>query len=289
MSTKSPLFILILLMLCVFLLNGFAQEYTQWHLPDGAKARIGKGSINHISFSPDGARLAVATSIGVWIYDAQTGKEISLIKVNYRGPSLKDRVAFSPDGKTIATGTWSSGRGIELWDVEAGKKITTLKKNIGTIYDLEFSPDGKMLSCASLHRGVEYHMWEVDSGREVARFNGEQEFYSYGAFVMSPGARLIASAGKGKIFLWDVATRSIRHALDSPENYLWELAFSPDNKTLVSSGRNVILWDTETGNQISKLDRQIYSVNALTYSPDGKILAGGGLRWENHIVGYRTA
>ena len=275
MSTKPLLFISILLILCVFLLNGFAQDYTQWHLPDGAKTRIGKGSIGHISFSPDGTRFAVATSIGVWIYDAQTGKEISLIKVNYRGLRLRDRVAFSPDGKTFATGNWLSARGIELWDVETGEKITTLKKHIGGVYDLEFSPDGKMLSCGSLYKGVEYHMWEVDSGREVAKFKEEQESYSYSVFEMSPGARLIASAGKGKIFLWDTATRSLKHALDLPESYIWGLTFSPDNKTLVSSGNNVILWDTETGKQISKLDRQIRTVNPLTYSPDGKILAGG--------------
>jgi len=277
MSTKPFLFILILLMLCVFLLNGFAQEFTQWHLPDSAKARIGKGNINHISFSPDGARLAVATSIGVWIYDAQTGKEISLIKVKYRGLRFRDRVAFSPDGKTFATGNWLQARGIELWDVETGEKITTLKKHIGGVYDLEFSPDGKMLSCGSLYKGVEYHMWEVDSGREVAGFKGEQESYSYSAFVMSPGARLIASTSKGKIFLWDTATHSLRHTIDFPESYVQGLTFSPDNKTLVSSGSNVLLWDTETGNQISKLDldRGIYSVDALTYSPDGKILAGG--------------
>ena len=275
MPKKLLIYFTILLIPCLFLLSGFAQDYTQWHLPDGAKARIGKGTINHISFSPDGTRLAVATSIGVWIYDAQTGKEISLIKVNFRSPLTVNRVAFSPDGKTLATGNGVLGGNLDLWDVETGEKIITLKKNIGRIYALEFSPDGKMLSCGSLYRGVEYYMWEVDSGREVARFTGEQESYSYGAFVMSPGARLIASAGKGKIFLWDIATRSLRHALDFPENYAWGLAFSPDNKTLVSSGRNVILWDTETGNKISKLGGDIYSVNTLTYSPDGKILAGG--------------
>ncbi len=277
MPTKLLIPITILLIMCLFLLNGFAQDYTQWHLHDGAKARIGKGNINHISFSPDGARLAVATSIGVWIYDAQTGKEISLIKAYNRGLRLRDRVAFSPDGKIFATGNWLPARGIELWDVETGEKITTLKKHIGGVYDLEFSPDGKMLSCGSLYKGVEYHMWEVDSGREVAGFKGEQESYSYSAFVMSPGAHLIASTDKGKIFLWDTATRSLRHVLDFPESYVRGLTFSPDNKTLVSGDRNVILWDTETGNKISKLDldRGIYSVNTLTYSPDGKILAGG--------------
>ncbi len=55
-------------------------EYTRWELPEGAKARLGKGSINDIKFAPDGTRFAVATTIGVWMYDAQTGAEISLFK-----------------------------------------------------------------------------------------------------------------------------------------------------------------------------------------------------------------
>jgi WD40 repeat protein len=143
MSSKLLFYITILLIPYVFLLNGFAQEYTQWHLPDGAEARLGKGSINDVTFSPDGKLLAVATSIGVWIYDAQTGKEISLIKVNFRSLLTIHRVAFSPDGEILATGNWVLGGNIELWDVKTGEKIVTLKENIGRVYKLEFSPDGK--------------------------------------------------------------------------------------------------------------------------------------------------
>ena len=52
--------------------NIFAQDSSQWHLPEGAKARLGKGEINEIAYSPDGTRLAVASSIGVWLYDTAT-------------------------------------------------------------------------------------------------------------------------------------------------------------------------------------------------------------------------
>ena len=46
-------------------------DYTKWHLPEGAKLRLGKGYINEIAYSPDSSRLAVASSIGIWIYDAE--------------------------------------------------------------------------------------------------------------------------------------------------------------------------------------------------------------------------
>ena len=71
-------------------------EYIRWQLPEGAKVRLGKGSINDIKFSPDGTRFAVATTIGVWMYDAQTGKEISLFKGDRQ--DIKG-VAFSKDGR----------------------------------------------------------------------------------------------------------------------------------------------------------------------------------------------
>ena len=54
-------------------------EYTKWQLPEGAITRFGKGTVNDIKFSPDGTQFAVATTIGVWIYDAKTGNENSLL------------------------------------------------------------------------------------------------------------------------------------------------------------------------------------------------------------------
>ena len=78
MKKSKLLYTVCLLIPCLLLSNGFAQEYAaQWHLPEGAKARLGKGSINDAEFSPDGTRLAIASDIGIWIYDAHTGTELA--------------------------------------------------------------------------------------------------------------------------------------------------------------------------------------------------------------------
>ena len=64
---KRTLFFVILTLIListVYLPNTFAQDYTQWNLPEGAKARLGKGRITEIKYSPDGTKLAVACSIG---------------------------------------------------------------------------------------------------------------------------------------------------------------------------------------------------------------------------------
>ena len=114
---KKGLFLkLSLLFIAVLCLqNGFAQDYTRWGLPDGAKARLGKGWILDFAYSPDGTRLAVGTSIGIWLYDANTGAELSLLTGH---TDWVWSVAFSPDGGTLASGSLDDT--IRLWDANTG-------------------------------------------------------------------------------------------------------------------------------------------------------------------------
>ena len=56
------------------------QDYTTWDsLPEGVKARLGKGEVEDVAYSPDGKYLAVASSIGIWLYDAETYQALSLL------------------------------------------------------------------------------------------------------------------------------------------------------------------------------------------------------------------
>ncbi|MCY4554004.1 MAG: hypothetical protein OXC79_10045, partial [Candidatus Poribacteria bacterium] len=102
---KTKLFLIVFTFIfcsSAFLPISSAQDYTTWGLPEGATKRLGKGGINEIAYSPDGTRLAVASSIGIWIYDAQTGEELDLLT----GHSFSvSSVAFSPDGRQIASGS----------------------------------------------------------------------------------------------------------------------------------------------------------------------------------------
>ncbi|MDE0021940.1 MAG: hypothetical protein OXT69_11250 [Candidatus Poribacteria bacterium] len=94
---------------------------SQLGLPDGAKLRIGRGRINSLAYSPYGRRLAVAGSIGVWIYDALFGREIALLRGH---TELVLSAEYSPDGKRIVSG--SGDKTVRIWDAGSGKELKTL-------------------------------------------------------------------------------------------------------------------------------------------------------------------
>ena len=109
------------------------QDYSRVNLPDGAIARLGKGGVSYrdrgIAFSPDGRRLALATSMGVWLYDAETFDELALLTGHKEEVNT---VAFSPDGTKLASGSGFHLPGtLKLWDVETGRNIATLASTGG--------------------------------------------------------------------------------------------------------------------------------------------------------------
>ena len=132
----------LLLTLMIALLPAAAQANGQWGLPEGAKLRIGKGRITEIEFSPDGQLLAVASAIGVWLYDVPAFREVALL-TGHTNPVIS--VDFSADGQTLASvddGGTRDGPMICLWDANTGTLLKTLPGHPGTISGVDFSPDG---------------------------------------------------------------------------------------------------------------------------------------------------
>ena len=125
------LMLTLLLAILTFAGIGLAEDYTQWHLPEGAKVRLGKGSISEIAYSPDGRHLAIGGSIGIWIYDAKTGEDLNLLTGDTDGV---ESVTFSPDGRTLASGVRDDT--IRLSDVRTGAHLRTLEGHIGPVYSV---------------------------------------------------------------------------------------------------------------------------------------------------------
>ena len=85
-----------LTLLPLFLCSTSSQDYMQWGLPEGVKARLGKGTISDITYSPDGTRIAVASSIGIWLYDTNSHQAVALLTGKMSGADLC--VTFNTDG-----------------------------------------------------------------------------------------------------------------------------------------------------------------------------------------------
>ena len=187
----------LLILLTLFSPNTFAQDYTQLGLPEGAKARLGKGTIFEIVYSPDGIRLAVASSSGIWLYDTTTHQEVVLL-TGHTSPVTS--ITFSPDGRTLASG--SEDGTIRLWDVVTGAPQRTLTGHTDWVLSVAFSPDGRTLASGSDDQTV--RLWDGVTGASQRTLTGHTDWVYSVAF--SPDGRTLASgSGDGTTLLWDIA------------------------------------------------------------------------------------
>ena len=265
----------------------YAQDSPQWHLPEGTKARLGKGAINEIAYSPDSTKLAAATAIGVWLYDVQTGKELQLLATE---PVAVQNIAFSPDStKLVSSGI---GAPISLWNVESGRLLRTFPvESSRSNYGVAYSPDGKIIASHGEIGTVQ--IWNSDTGENIRTLTGQETWRSLNSITFSPDGKTLATGWlNGTICLWDVNTGTIKHTLTDHEGWVLSLQFFPDGKTLVSGSgaqdHTIRLWDVNTGNLIRTLDEHYDWILDVAVSPHGNILIACDNHYEIRIWNLNT-
>ena len=277
----------------VFALNSFAQDYTRFNLPEGAIARYGKGAIRAMAYSPDGNHFAVASSTDIWLYDANTGAELSLLA---RRPTHSiSSVVYSPDGRTIAG---LGNQVITLWDTATGHRKVTLDDTSIYFTGFAYSPDSRTfaVSMDTPNRGgiVMVNLYDVDTGVTKGTLIEEPGSASRGiriGFLQTPGNTLAYSPDgrtlavvihpwgrekKGMVNLYDVGTGEIRGTLTGFEYPVTGLAYSPDGRTVATVNRwdrTLQLWDVGTGRVKTTLEWDAEYLSSFAYSPDGRTLA----------------
>jgi eukaryotic-like serine/threonine-protein kinase len=231
-----------------------------------------------VAISQDGRFLAGGAGwwgqpgeIGVW--DLATHKPLQ----HFTEEQGVGAVAFSPDGKLLAWGSWSSH--VRVLDWAARKEVADLP--VAGVARLAFSPDGTLLATVCENKTAE--LWDVARGQLLADLEGDR--FRFQCVTFSPdGRRVLAGGGDWKpggvsqAVAWDVAGKDQVLKLVGHQGTVLSVAYSPDGKVIATGAadRTVRLWDADTGDNLRTLRGHQGLVESVAFAPGGKALVSGG-------------
>lgn len=248
------------------------------------------GNVNGLIFSADGSTLfaasgenAVSGQIKIW--NVADGRLLRVID-GHRDTIYA--LALSPDGKTLASGSYDQQ--IKLWSTETGAEVKTLRGHNGAVFGLAFRPDGKILASASADRTVK--LWDTATGARkdtLIQPTKEQVAVAWSA----DGKRLAAAGFDNRIRVWEVRPDAketmnpllvARYAHEQP---ISRIVWSADGRTLASGAQDgtVKLWDAAEIKERALLEKQPDWPSALVFA-DAQIIVG---RLDGTFAAYTLA
>lgn len=261
---------ILFLCLAVFLTNAGAQD-----LPTGAIARlnIGEGPINAIAYSRSENRLAVAAANNIYIYDANTYKELMML-AGHTDSVLS--LAFSPNGKFLVSG--GSDKTVRLWEAETGKLRRVREEHTAPVNTVAFSANGKRFWSGSSKDDTIRSWYPRDGGRWSSQSSPREVDLIAIACSYRGEVKARVLSGTPQQCLVEVPRLGVWRITTGHEDSINVLTLYPDGKTLAtgSADKTIQLWNkADTDNPLYTLTGHTGGITAMDFSVDGKSLASG--------------
>ncbi|WP_197446574.1 WD40 repeat domain-containing serine/threonine protein kinase [Tautonia plasticadhaerens] len=244
-------------------------------------------SVNGVAFSPDGRSIASVT--GAFYRDQPDQKSVLTVRDVATGEDVFPRrevrgsfrsVAFSPDGRMIATGVGSS---LVVWDAATGmERFRVTDPDNFFIYCVAYSPDGEQIVAGYGNHEMQTiaghaRLFDAASGRELRDKIPGQAGAILGVAFGWTGQEIAMASTVGLVEVLDLSGREPTRQLRGHESLVYAVAFSPDGRYIASGGfdRIIRLWDRATGRQVRVFHGHQGFIRGLAFSPDGLSLLSG--------------
>jgi WD40 repeat protein/serine/threonine protein kinase len=230
------------------------------------------GGIWDVAFSPDGQGIVTTgryPDFTAKIWDATHGNLVQTLDV----PTGAAYVAFSPDGRRLATTTWDHS--VIVWDAVTWQPLLTNRVHQSMIRGVAFSPDSRRIATGS--RDLTARVWDAADGQVHLTLKGHIDGLENVDF--SPNGLWIATAGNDfTVRIWDATRDPGALILEGHRGPVRGVAFSPDARRLVTVGddRTVRIWDAALGQSLTIVQGHSAAVRCAAFSPDGNRVVTGG-------------
>jgi WD40 repeat protein len=221
-----------------------------------------------IAFSPNGEFIASTDAKSgreITLRDAITGNRLRIFKSDVKtGKELR----FSEDGKTLVS---AGGDVLQLWDVESGEEMSTIRPDCGAYDQFAYNPGGRVLAVTECgdQRNNAAELIDTTSERRTALLEGHASVIW--SLDLSADSSLLATSSQDlTIKLWDTAKASLLHTLTGHAGIVRTVKFSPDGQTIASGGgdNETKIWSTVNGEEIVSL-RAFKDGSWIVSTPDG--------------------